>query len=39
MAPLFMGAEDYVEMWQRAELQAAALGGPPADIAGKPRGP
>jgi Membrane dipeptidase (Peptidase family M19) len=39
MAPLFMGAEDYVEMWQRAEAQAAILGGPPPDVAGKPRGP
>lgn len=39
MAPLFMGAEDYVEMWERAERRATELGGPPADIAGKPRDP
>lgn len=38
MAPLLMGAEDYVEMWQRAERKSVELGGLPPDIAGKPRG-
>ena len=33
LAPLFMGAEDYIEMWERAELRAAALRGrPPAPV-------
>jgi len=25
MAPLFMGAEDYIEMWERASERAMAL--------------
>lgn len=31
MAPLFMGAEDYVEMWERASARAKTLGPPESD--------
>lgn len=39
MAPLFMGAEDYIEMWERAETRAAALSNRPVESFRQRRAP